>query len=438
MIGDSPIQASKSKSQLPTIGYLTGEFPRATDTWIQREIAGLRQQGFEVVTFSVRRPGEEHLVGIEQREGQATTSYLLEQAKSPALVGAHLRTLFRSPGRYLSAARLAWRTRRPGVRGSVYQVVYFVEAVLLADQVRARGIDHLHNHFGDSSCSVAMLAAKAGGFPFSFTLHGAAIFFEAHTWDVAEKIRQAAFVNTISYFARSQAAYLADTTDHNKLHIVHCGVEPARIQPVEHKGQGTRLLFVGRIVESKGIGVLFDALVQLNKRHTNLSLTIVGDGPDRASFEAQAVKLGLGETVTFVGARSQDEVSAHLAESDVFVLASFAEGLPVVLMEALAAELAAVATRVGGVQELVVDGVSGLVVPPGHLDALVEALDRLIVDPELRSSLGQAGRKMVLDEFDSANESARLGQLFVDSLGSLPSPTRPAALSPGEGKLESA
>lgn len=394
------------------VAYLTGEFPRATDTFIQREIAALRSQGHEVHTFAVRRPGTEHLVGPEQREGQATTSYLLELAKTGQGPAAHLKLLVKSPKRYAQGLKLAWVTRRPGAKGGLYQLFYFAEAAVLATEMKEREIDHLHNHFGDSSCSVAMLASELAGIPFSFTLHGAAIFFEAHTWRLDEKLRRAAFCSCISYFARSQAAVFAPETI-DDIHIVHCGVEPDRMTPVHHNGAATKLLFVGRMADAKGVIHLFDAMAELKDRTPNLRLTMVGDGPDRGRFEREAKKRNVNQQIDFVGSKSQQEVAALLADHEIFVLPSYAEGLPVVLMEALGSGLAAISTNVGGVSELIEDGVTGLLARPGNAEDLVNHIEKLVNDPGLRQKLGESGRAKVLAEFDSSIEAAKLSQHFV-------------------------
>lgn len=407
------------------LAYLTSEFPRASDTWIQREVAALRRQGFTVDTFAVRRPGDEHMVGPEQIESRAGTYYLLTEASPSSVLAENLRAVLGSPRRYLAALRLAWRTRRLGLRGSIYQLIYFVEAVLLAAEMKRRRIDHLHNHIAESSCTVAMLAAAVSGIPFSFTVHGAGIFFNANTWRLDEKVRQAAFVATISHFCRSQTAVFTEPDDYDKLHIVHCGVEPDRIQPVVHRGTARRLLFVGRLVESKGLGVLFRSLLDLRADYPDLLLTVIGDGPDRADLERRARRMGLDDTVRFLGSRSQDEVSAELSRTDIFVLPSFAEGVPVVLMEALAAEVAAVATQVGGVQELVVNYETGLVVRPADHAELTTAIRRLIDDDDLRRSLGKAGRERVLAEFDSEREAERLGRLVVAHHAGTPAQLEP-------------
>lgn len=410
----------------PRIAYLTGEYPRATDTFIQREVAALRSDGFDVDTFAVRRPGPEHLTGPQQREGQATTTYLLELAKSPGLLSAQVKMFARSPRAYLRGLRLARQTKRAGVRGSVYQLIYFVEAVVLAHQIRSRRIDHLHNHFGDSSCTVAMLAAEVAEVPYSFTLHGSAIFFEAKTWRLDEKLDRAAFVACISNFTRSQAAVFAASETMSRIHLIHCGIEPATLSPVVHEGRAKRLIFVGRVVEQKGLGVLFDSLDLVAGEAPDLELVVVGDGPDRAKLERQANDRGFGDRVQFVGSKSPADVAALLATADIFVLPSFAEGVPVVLMEALGSGLPVVASFVGGIPELVEDGVTGFLVPPGEPVALADRISTLVADPALRSDFGKAGRAQVVAEFDAAAEATRLGSLFVNTQKGLPSETRPA------------
>ncbi len=409
----------------PHIAYFTGEYPRATDTWIQREIAALRALGVDVEGFAVRQPGAEHRVGPEQVAETARTTYLLPQLKSVRLPLAHLGLAVRSPARYLRALRLAWDTRRPGLHGTVYQLAYFLEAGLLAAGVRRRRIRHLHNHFGDSSCSVAMLAAELGGFTFSFTLHGPGIFFEANTWRLDEKFRRAAFVSCISWFCRSQAAIFADPADVAKLHIVHCGIQPELLARRTHRSGGAELLFVGRLAEVKGVAVLLDALVGVAKAHPDVHLTLVGDGPERQRFEQVAAETGVDGLVTFAGYRSQADVAAFLADTDVFVLPSFAEGVPVTLMEALGAAVPVVATQVGGVSELVDHGVNGYVVRPGDPEPLARALIELLDDPERRQRMGDAGRATVTAEFANAIEAARLRTLFANTLAGLPSPIRP-------------
>lgn len=390
------------------IAYLTGEYPRATDTFIQREVAALRAGGLTVETCSMRRTGPEHHTGPEQRTEAAGTFHVLEATLSWRLVAAHL-AAWRRPGAWLRALRLAWRTSPGGIKPTLYQLIYLAEAAVLAQHLRARGLTHLHNHIAKSSCTVAMLASEMSGIPFSFTLHGPDIFYEPHRWRLDEKIARARFIACISHFARSQAMAFSDPADWRKLHIVHCGVDPARYDGAAPEA-AAHLLFVGRLAAVKGVPVLIEAMQGLIVDHPGLRLTLVGDGPEREVLEARAK--GLGDHVDFVGYKSQDEVAALLREATALVLPSFAEGLPVVLMEALAARVPVVTTRIAGVAELVEDEESGLLVPPGDAVALRAALARVLGDAEMRRRMGEVGRARVVEEFASNSEAAWLAQLF--------------------------
>lgn len=408
------------------VAYLTGEYPRATDTFIQREILAVEACGVPVERFAVRRPGDEHMVGDRQRSERDLTTYLLEHPKG-AFAGIVARAFLRSPKRFVSAALLAARTRRLGVKGAGKQVAYFVEAARLAELMRERGVDHLHNHFADSSCTVAMLASALGGVGYSFTLHGPAIFFEPNEWHLGTKLETASFCAAISNFARSQASLFSDPAVWDRIRIVHCGVAAPPEVPAAPESDGScNLLFVGRLDPVKGVVVLFDAVASLLAAGTPLHLTLVGDGPQRADLERRAAELGIAGSVTFAGYRNQDEVQQHLRDADVFVLPSFAEGVPVSLMEAMAISRPVVATNVGGVTELVRDGVNGFVVAPGDPLALQAVIAGVVADPELRVRLGAAGRETVRADFDSITEARRLVTLFRDPAHPSPDSVRPA------------
>lgn len=416
------------------VAYLTGEYPRATDTFIQREIAAVERCGIGVDRFAVRRPGDDHMVGPAQEAERAATTYLLEQPRG-AMAAAVVKQFARSPRRFVAAARLAVRTRRLGLTGAFKQVAYFVEAAVLAEAMVDRRIDHLHNHFADSSCSVAMLCSALGGRPYSFTLHGPAIFFEPEAWHLGTKIETSAFCSAISSFARSQASLFTDPAAWDRIHIVHCGVgEPAAIEVDPGDPDGAcELLFVGRLDPVKGVVVLFDAVTRLLSDGVAVHVALVCDGPQRAELERRAAQLGIGSAVHFAGYRSQPEVQQHLAAADVFVLPSFAEGVPVSLMEAMARRRPVVATNVGGVTELVHDDRNGLVVAPGDVDALAAALRRLVEDVELRGRLGEAGHRTVRDEFDSMTEARRLATLFTDPSARSAGPIRPEPVAAPAG-----
>ncbi len=408
---------------LPHIAYLTGEYPRASDTFIQREVAALRALGHPVETCSIRTTGAEHLVGPEQRDEHARTFKVLDACKSPRrLISAHLRWM-QQPGRYLRALALAWKTAPKGIKGRLYNLIYFAEAAVLADHLAQRGVEHLHNHIAKASCTVAMLASELSGIPYSFTIHGPDIFFEPHHWRIDEKAARARFVACISDFCRSQLMCFAGQEHWDRFHIIHCGVDPARYRPAPHDGQ--ELLFVGRLAAVKGVPVLLEAVAALKPRFPALRLTLIGDGPDRPALEAQARALGLGETVQLLGYRSQSEVAEALAETDIFTLPSFAEGVPVVLMEALASHVPVVTTQIAGVPELVQDGASGRLVPPGDTQALEQAIAGLLRSDSLRRTMGAEGRARVEAAYDISREAARLSSLFCGYIDGTPMPRRP-------------
>ena len=257
-----------------------------------------------------------------------------------------------------------------------------------------------------------MLASALSGIPFSFTLHGPDIFFEPLHWRLDAKIERASFVACISEFCRSQAMLFSAREHWDKLHVVHCGIEPERYEGAA--GGSGPILFVGRLAAVKGVPVLLRAMRRVRAAFPDVRLLLIGDGPERPAIEAEArAAPGLAGAVTFAGYQSQDDVAQALKSSCLLVLPSFAEGVPVVLMEAMAAGKPVVATQVGGVGELVRDGQSGRIIPPGDEVALADAIIELLADPELRQRMGTAGRSTVKEDFASMEEAARLGILFV-------------------------
>ena len=430
------------------IAYLTGEYPRVTDTFIQREVSALRRLGATVKTFSVRSPRSPQALSTAQQAEREKTYYLLP----PNLVGllaAHIGLCFKHPKQYLQTLTLAWRTRQKGLKGSLYQLVYFIEAGLLAYQLIRQNITHLHNHFGDSSGTVAMLAAAFSGVEYSFTLHGPAIFFEPYRWRIDEKIRRAKFVSCISYFCRSQAMVFAPVEAWPRLHIVHCGVSPETFEvdkelPSEASStpwvkseqtgdiqadcaqpcEGRRLLFVGRLAAAKGLPILLRSLQMLKQRQPDIHLTVVGDGPDRQLLHQQAEELDLISNISFVGAQSPVAVRTYLKKADVFVMSSFAEGVPVVLMEAMMTGLPVVATRIAGVGELVEEGKSGFLVSPSDPTALAERIQMLLADAALRGRMGKYGQQTVRQSFNIDIEAAKLYQLITAQTDDLSNKSR--------------
>jgi glycosyltransferase involved in cell wall biosynthesis len=416
---------------LPSIAYLTALYPAISHTFIMREIAALRALGFEVETCSMRRPGAAHLNSPEDHSAADTTFYAVETGKNPLSMMAAFGTAFTRPARFLATLGLAFRTAPPGLKGALKQTAYLAEAMVLARHLKARNVTHLHNHFADPSANVAMLTSSLSGIPFSYTLHGPAELYEPEKWQLREKTARATFVACISHFCRAQAMYFSEPDDWSKLHIIHCGVIPETYETpndrVDLPNAGLRLVFVGRLTPIKGVRILLASFSDALKRNPDLRLTLVGDGDDRAALETLAAPLA--DAVQFTGALNQTDVAQALAQADALVLPSFAEGLPVVLMEAMAAGKPVICTQVAGVRELVEDGVSGYVVPAGDSESLTDRINALAnATPDMRAKMGLAGRAKVKAEFDIRREAARIGSLFAakDPQGIRPDPYEPS------------
>jgi colanic acid/amylovoran biosynthesis glycosyltransferase len=406
------------------VAYLVSAFPAVSHTFIARELAALRARGVDVVTMSIRKtPADQLLSAADRRAADETFSvFPLQKAR---FVTAHLRAALTRPSRYLATLRLALSMSAGGVRANLWQLFYFAESILVWSECRRRDVRHIHVHFANVASAVALLAAEFGrpdGFRWSFTMHGYTEFDEVRRYALAEKVRRAAFVACISDFCRSQLLKLVEPERCDTLSVVRCGLDPHDVRSLSPRAaasaaarhrSGLRVLFVGRLVPEKGVLVLLRALRMLNDRGVETEAVLVGDGSYRGELERAVRRLGLAGQITFTGALTGASVAPHYQEADVFCLPSFAEGLPVVLMEAMANELPVVTTRIAGIAELVDDGGNGLLVPPGRDDVIAEALERLAHDPALRARWGRAGRERVLRDYDVGRSAAQLETLFT-------------------------
>ena len=412
------------------IAYLCGEYPRTTDTFIQREVASLRSAGKHVRTISIRRPAAREQLQTQGSKPQSHDTYYVLPAGPWRLAKAHARTLARSPRRYLRALRLALSVRSPGLRALAYQLFYFAEAAIVADVMHDEGLAHLHNHAPDASGYVAMIAAELGGFSYSMTLHGHGILSEPGRWRLREKLERALFTVCVSWHARSQAMLWSPQEVWERLHVIHCGVDPHPLALREHCSTGSRLLFVGRLDHLKGLPLILDALERIRASHADIQLDIVGDGPERAALEARVRKRSLESCVQFHGYLDQEAIQALMNNADALVMASFSEGIPVTLMEAMNVGLPVVAPRITGIPELVHEDSSGLLFDPANVEQLTACIIRLLDDPGLRTRLAQKGKQVVEQEFDLTTETRRLVQLMHGRLGGAAMPIRPDSEAP--------
>jgi colanic acid/amylovoran biosynthesis glycosyltransferase len=381
------------------IGYFASEYPSISHTFIRREIEALRRRGLEIRTFSIRRaPSNAPLGEADRRELAAT--WTLQPVSLAATLRAHARALLRNPGRYFEALVLALRERPPGARALLWAFFYFAEGVILCDALRTAQVSHLHVHFANAAADVARVAAFVGDLPWSLTLHGTADVEYPSVLTLADKLGSARFAACASYFVRAQALRRLAPALWPRLTVVRCGVELTEASGTASTGGPIRLLCVGRLSTEKGHHGLIQALAELQSQVAPFVATLIGDGPLRRELEVRTQSLGLGDTVQLVGARSLEDVMKALGQSHLFVLASFMEGLPVSLMEAMAHGLPVVAPRVAGIPELVTDGQEGLLFTPSNWTELAAQLRRLLSDSDLRARLGAAGKRRIAEEFE--------------------------------------
>jgi glycosyltransferase involved in cell wall biosynthesis len=403
----------------PRVGYVVAYYPAVSHTFISREVRGLRRMGADVRTFSVHRADVAGLLSPDDiEEFSATTS--LRPVSGKDFLRVQSRVAVRHPAAYLATLLEALAASPKGLRARLWQLFYFAEAVLLFDRCDRDGISRLHAHFANVAADLCWLATSlgrradpAGDWSWSFTMHGPTEWFAPERFNLARKADRADRIICISRFCRSELQKILPEASWGKLHVVHCGVDTKVLSWVDRRARPdgpTEILFVGRLTAEKGQAVLIDAVARLLADGTPVRLTLAGDGPTRRALEAKVERLGVAGAVEFLGAVGQPDLLKCFERADVFCLPSFAEGLPVVLMEAMARGLPVVTTPVAGIPELVVDGVNGLLVPAGRADLVAVALGRLAGDAALRSALGLAGRQAVEAEFEIDGCAARVGK----------------------------
>jgi glycosyltransferase involved in cell wall biosynthesis len=296
-------------------------------------------------------------------------------------------------------------------------IAHFGEAVLLAREMRKRRISRLHNHFANSGATVGYLAASLLGMRWSFTMHGISETDYPAGLLLGRKIEAAEFVVCVSYFGRAQAMRLVAPEQWAKLHVVRCGV-PVPTNDARKPSKRKEIISVGRLSAEKGQAGLLQAFATLSDDHPDAALVIVGDGPEGSTLRAMAARLGISGRVTFTGRLSEPDTLRRIAAADMLVLPSFMEGLPIVLMEAMAAGTPVVASRVAGIPELVDDGRNGLLFTPSKWDELAGCMRRLLDDDALRERFAEQGRVTIESEFDIRRSAEILRALLCGGVSS--------------------
>lgn len=404
------------------VAYLTGRYPSISHTFVLREVQELRARGVDVLPISVWRSEPGVLLARADR-AEAGRTYSLLPAIGGDWLRAHVGAVRRGPRRYWSVFMRALGLSQPSPRGMAMAALWFAEAIVFWDRCRRAGAEHTHVHLNGTAPSVALLATGfardigVGPRTWSLTVHGPSEFYDVARERLGKKVRDADFVICISDFARSQLMGLVEESYWPKLEVVHCGVDPGAFRPTGKTsvsdGRPVRILSVGRLSPVKGQAVLLEAIAVLRDQGMDVNATLVGDGPRRGALERMCLDRGLTDRVALVGSVGQDEIRNLYAEADIFCMSSFAEGVPVVLMEAMAMAIPVIAPAITGIPELVEHGEQGLLVRPARPDLLAAAIRRLIENPEERAALGRAARQKVIDQFAIGDSADLLAGLFA-------------------------
>ena len=399
------------------IAYLVGRFPKLSETFVADEMDALERQGVGIELYALL-PGRDPVA-----RASTLRDPIIAGPPSPRFVAALGYWLLRSPRRLLGTCLLALLRHRDSPRRLAQSVFTVTAALVLAKRMRGGRVEHVHAHFATHAALAAWVIHRLTGIPYSFTAHADDVFVRHPMLE--EKVREAAFVVTVSEFNRRFLLRELGESARARLRVVHCGVAtdtfaPARVAAREPDAPFT-ILCVGRLEEKKGQRLLLEACRRLDERGLVFRCQLVGEGREHEALHRLRETLGLGNRVELLGARPREQIRDLLARADVFVLPSVvlpggrAEGIPVALMEAMAMQRPVVSTRTSGIPELVEDGCTGTLVDPGDPDALAEALFAVHTDPERAARLAREGRRVVCERFDLHRNARRLRRVFAES-----------------------
>lgn len=395
------------------VAYLINQYPKVSHTFIRREIQALEKLGIPVVRFSVRG-WDMPLADPADEAERGKTRYLLKGGL-PALLKSGIQVFLRKPTVFLSALSLVCQMGLRADRPWPYHLVYLLEACKALQWMQKENIQHVHAHFGANSAEVAMLVRLLGGPAYSFTVHGPEEFDKPEFIHLARKIEHCAFVVAITTYCRSQIYRWIPFSEWGKVRVIHCGIEPGFHDklPLAYPTE-PRLVCVGRLCEQKGQLILLAAAAKLKNRFPDFLLVLAGDGEMRAEIEFQINQLGLRKNVHITGWISSQQVREEILKARAMVLPSFAEGLPVVIMEAMALQRPVISTYIAGIPELVQHGVNGFLCPAGDVDLLAHHMERcLLTEVDTLQDMGLKAQAAVLAQHDIGTEAAKLASLFA-------------------------
>ena len=401
-----------------SMAYLVSLYSGLSMVFVSREVLQLRKLGFHIDVASINPPDRplDKLTDAEAAEAKRT--YCVKADGAAGAIKAHMRIAVKKPAGYFLGLRLAVRLAGFDLRRLIFNLLYFTEALMVGAWMQGKRQKHLHVHLGSQAATVGLFVQQIFGFGFSITFHGPDEFYDAKGQYLEHKIAAADFICCISSFTRSQLMMLSPHVHWNKFVLSRVGIDTQAFSPRPNKRLRNHfeILCIGRLTPAKGQHLLLDAVDRLVKEGRKLRLHLAGNGQDEASLREHAIQIDNPSSVVFEGPVDQDNICALYAEADLFCIPSFAEGIPCVLMEAMAMEIPCVTTHITGIPELIRDGIDGLLVAPSDLDALVKALARMMDDDELRDRISKSGRVRVLELHDLRRNSERLAGIFAERL----------------------
>ncbi|HTT25195.1 MAG TPA: glycosyltransferase family 4 protein [Candidatus Sulfotelmatobacter sp.] len=397
--------------------YLIGQFPAINHGYLLAEVMHLRRLGLDVLVSSISLPDRPPEKLSQQEREEAGRTYYVKSVPVLRVAVLNLSEFLRHPLRYLSGLTYALRLGRGGLRRRVHHLAYLAEAVLVGRYMRKLGLSHVHASF---SATVALILTKIFPVTMSFGVYGFGELHDPSSSQLAERVKGALFVRSNSRHGRGQLMLSCDPTDWSRLIYVPLGINANEFLPSQHQensGQ-VRLLCVGRLAAEKGQVFLLEAIAALRTEGRSILARLVGDGPDRKWLEKRADELGIGSNVEFPGWVDQERLLALYAESDLFVLPSLAEGIPMVLIEAMSMEIACIAPCIAGIPELIENGVDGMLFSVADVEDLTAKIRSLVNSPELRARMGEQARIRVMRDYDMARNSERFASALKRHLHS--------------------
>jgi len=396
------------------IAYLVSRYPTVPHAFILREVCVLRNLNFDIKVTSIDVPDRKLSQLTEDELEEIKATFYPKMVKFKDIVKSHGYTLLRQPWKYIKGLFFALRLGNSDIR----QIYYFMEAVMIGHWMYQQQISHLHVHFAGTASTTGLIVKKIFPISFSWTVHGPDEFYNTSAYFLMDKVIHADFVCCISFFARSQLMMLSSPSYWDKFEVCHGGIDTTlfKTRAFREKTDPLEILCIGHLVPIKGQVVIVEAMTLLISQGRHVRLRLVGEGPDRRRLEEKALRRRLINHIIFEGAVEQKQLMSFYERADILVSASFAEGFPMRLMEAMTMEIPCVSTHIAGIPELIRHGEEGMLVAPSDAEMLARSIALLMDMPELRRQLGQAGRRRILRDYELQRNTERLAGVFQQRL----------------------